>query len=191
MADGRRRCLGHLLLAALLPRRSGRLPRAPHTSLPLSLTLPRSHPLPWISPSLTRESPPMLLATTAATATSSLPLCVPELSPDPKPLYVDPPKPGCPKTMPRRFFPDHGRRMPPSDSSSPPSPRARRPALRTHCELLRLPSLFPASIAPCSLDPTGAGACLPPSMSLSRLEPTCVASEHAVVLSVLPGTQST
>ena len=105
MADGRRRCLGHLLLAALLPRRSGRLPRAPRTSLPLSLTLPRSHPLPWISPSLTRESPPTSLATTAATATSSLPLCVPELSPDAKPLYVDPPKPGCPKTMPRRFFP--------------------------------------------------------------------------------------
>ena len=88
MADGRRRCLGHLLLAALLPRRSGRLPRAPRTSLPLSLTLPRSHPLPWISPSLTRESPPTSLATTAATATSSLPLRSPELRPDPVELHT-------------------------------------------------------------------------------------------------------
>ena len=71
------------LPAWLPPRRPGRLPRR-HATPPPRRSLTLSGSLPFLC-SPHRESPPTSLATTAATATSSLPLCVPELSPDPSP----------------------------------------------------------------------------------------------------------
>ena len=53
-----------------------------------------------------------------------------------------------PNTTLAAFFSDHGRRMPPSDSPSPPPPRARRPSLRTHREPLSISPLSPCPSAP-------------------------------------------
>ena len=53
-----------------------------------------------------------------------------------------------PKTMLAAFFSDHGRQIPPSDSPSPPPPRARRPSLRTHREPLSISPLSPCPSAP-------------------------------------------
>ena len=53
-----------------------------------------------------------------------------------------------PKTTSAAFFSDHGRRMPPSDSPSPPPPRAHQPLRLIRCELLRQSPPSPGTFSP-------------------------------------------
>ena len=144
MATARRHAPSHLLLAALLPRRSGRLPRAPRTSLPLSLSLPRPHPLPWtpLSRHRTRPSPPFAVA--ATTAVPTMPRAAPELLHLVANPLTEPRDRKSPEAPPRRFPP-----RPPEISlaiplaSTPPRPRRlHRPTPREPLFLLPLVTLL-------------------------------------------------
>ena len=189
MATARRHAPSHLLLAALLPRRSGRLPRAPRTSLPLSLTLPRPHPLPWtpLSRHRTRPSPPFAVA--ATTAVPTMPRAAPELLHLVANPLTEPRDRKSPEAPPRRFFPSS-------------ATEDRRRQIRRHPAFLKLAvHLYRVYVSSSSISPpprarsrtlaalfTGAVSSSPPAMTRTRPEPPELATEHGNVLHTSPGT---
>ena len=108
-------------------------------------SLPRPHPLPWISLSRARQLPSPPLATTAATGPPSLPqlahqlrhsiLTLPAISRDRR----------SPEAPPRRSSPLRTRRSPSTNSSAPGRPRPRRAFHRHRCEP---PHRTPLSLMP-------------------------------------------
>ena len=132
------------LPAWLPPRRPGRLPRRHATPPTLSHSL-------WISP-LPLFSPPRAAADVARNHRGHSHFLAPSLrtraQPGPQAPLRRPTEARMPQDDAAAFLPDHGHRMPPSDSPSPSPPRARRPSLRTHREPLSISPLSPCPSAP-------------------------------------------
>ena len=164
--------------ARTTPRAS---PTAPHS-------LPSSPPPLFLSPSRTRAEPPPPTSTTAATVSPSTPRCACELRHHPLHLLVELRTSRTCCNAATIAVSIAGRRG--SSSSIHHHRRVPEPANHPYghrCELPRLPSLFPPSIAPCSPDPTGAASSAPPAMSPPSLQVTELASEHDLELVDLPG----
>ena len=147
MATARRHAPSHLLLAALLPRRSGRLPRAPRTPLTF-LSLARG-----LSPSLALSRAELVAAARRSHAYRA-PLA------SPCRLKAPPPSITPPRASPKRRTPQDDRldsmfklRSPAialDDSSSSARPRLPRASLRDLREPCRLSPLFSLRNAPSS-----------------------------------------
>ena len=118
-------------------------PETPRTSLPLSFTLPRPHPLPWTSLSLARTEPPPPTSSLAATATPSLADALKGSASTPS---FSPPSHKVPDTLQHRHHRRFHRRPPrifTVDSPPSPLPRARHLPHPNHRELLHVLPLTP------------------------------------------------
>ena len=140
----RRRRPGHVLLAAFSPTRldgathlPASLPHSPALSPP-SLDLSLSHPRVAADVARNHRGHSHFLAPSLRT----------RAQPGPQAPLRRPTEARMPQDDATALLPDHGRRMPPSDSPSPSPPRARRPSLRTHREPLSISPLSPCPSAP-------------------------------------------
>ena len=131
-------------------------------------SLPRPHPLPWISLSRARQLPSPPSTNRSATGPPSLPqlahqlrhsiLTLPAISRDRR----------SPEAPPRRSSPLRTRRSPSTNSSAPGRPRPRRASHRDHCELLRRLPLFPGLSTLPSHGSTSGRSSAPPWPQLAR-----------------------